>query len=178
MINFGVQQCSVSMTNNSDTFRKVSMTENKQLETIEAAQSGSRLSRIIPVALLCALVLAVAVNTARGKSDQTFQGVVVMDYPRYEFYPDEKDCHPKGTAYWLIPNHRFHDVVPMPGTSDLNLDHLDRLNHATWRVKLHGNLSHIGRYGFQGKHWRELEVLYVIDFRQLDCRDESASSIR
>lgn len=154
------------------------MTEKKLPETVETAQSASRLTRVIPVALLCALALVAALNTARGKNDQTFQGVVVMDYPRYEFYPDEKDCHPKGTAYWLIPNRRFHDVVPMPRTSDLNMDHFDRLTHAAWSVKLHGNLSHIRGYGLLGKHWRELEVLYVIDFRQLDCKDERANSIR
>jgi hypothetical protein len=129
---------------------------------------------MIPIVLLCALALAVAVNTARGKKDQTFQGVVVMDYPRYEFYPDEKGCHPKGTAYWLNPNHRFHDVVPMPTTNDVN--HLDHLFHAAWRVKLRGNLSSIGRYGIQGRNWRELEVLNVINFSVLDCDGANASN--
>jgi hypothetical protein len=154
------------------------MTSNNQLETSGAARGGSRLNRIIPVALLFALALVVAVNTARGKNDQTFEGIVIMHYPSYEFYPGQKDCHLKGTAYWLIPNDRFHDVVPMPRASDLNLKHLDRLLHAAWRIKLRGNLSHIGRYGFQGRYWRELKVLYAIDSRQLDCKDESASSIR
>lgn len=152
------------------------MTANNPLATSEPARRGSRLSQIIPVALLCALVLAAAVNTARGKNNQTLEGVVVMDYLNYTFYPDQTDCHLGGTAYCLVPNRRFLDAVPMPRTSDL--DHLDRLFHAAWRVKLHGNLSHLGRYGFQGKYWRELEVLYVIDAKQLDCKEEKNSSLR
>jgi len=152
------------------------MIENAELATDDAAQSGSRASRTIPVALLAALLLAAIVNTARGKNNQTLEGIVVMDYPTYRFYPGLKDCHLKGTTYWLVPNQRFHDAVPMPSINDFN--HLERLFHATWKVKLHGNLSRIGRYGFQGKYWRELDVLYVIDAEQLDCGDEAVGSIR
>jgi hypothetical protein len=152
------------------------MTENNQLANSEGAQNGSRKSQIIPVALLCALVLAAAVNNARGKNNQTFEGVVVMDYSSYRFYPDQKDCHVKGTAYWLVPNDRFYDVVPKPSTSDFA--HLERLLHAAWKAKLRGNLSSIGRYGFQGKYWRELDIMYVIDATQLDCKDENAGSIQ
>jgi len=146
------------------------MAENDQLTTPDAAHSGNRASRIVPIGFLCALALALVINNVRGKSDQTLAGVVVMDYPSYRFYPDLKDCHIKGTPYWLMPNHRFHDVVPMPSTSDI--DHLDLALHAAWRVRLHGNLSPIGRYGFQAKYWREFDVLYVIDAMQLDCKDE------
>jgi len=153
------------------------MTENNQLATSEAAQSGRRKSEIMSVLVLCALVLAAAVNIARGKNNQTFEGVVVMDYPSYRFYPDQKDCHVKGTAYWLVPNDRFEDVVPMPTSSDSDLAHLDRLLCAAWKAKLRGNLSSIGRYGFEGKYWRELEVLYVIDATRLDCKDENAGGI-
>ena len=152
------------------------MTENVQLATDNDAQISSRGSRIIPVALLVVFLLAAMVNTARGRNDQTLEGVVVMDYPAYRFYPGLKDCHLKGTSYWLVPNQRFDDAVPVPSTNDFS--HLERLFHATWKVKLHGNLSPIGRYGFQGKYWRELDVLYVIDAEQLDCKGETVGSLR
>jgi hypothetical protein len=152
------------------------MTENDQLSTSEASQRGSRMSQIIPIALLCALVVAAALNTARGKHNQTFEGVLVMNYPSYEFYPDQKDCRLKGAAYWLVPNDRFYNVVSVPSTSDFA--HLDRALHATWKAKLNGNLSSIGRYGTRGKYWRELDVLYVIDAARLDCKDENVDSIR
>jgi hypothetical protein len=158
------------------TVGKASMTENNWLATSEAPQSGSRKSQMIPVVLLCALVLAAAVNLARGKNNETFEGVVVMDYTNYRFYQDQKDCHVKGTAYWLVPNDRFYDVVSQPRTSDSA--HLDRLFHAAWKAKLRGNLSSIGHYGFEGKYWRELDVLYVIDATQLECTDENAGSLR
>jgi hypothetical protein len=93
-----------------------------------------------------------------------------MDFPQYKFYPDLKDCHLKGTPYSLVASQRFRDKVPMPSTNDFDFN---RLFHAAWRVKLRGNLSPIGRYGLRGKYWRELDVLYVIDARQLDCKDEN-----
>jgi hypothetical protein len=153
------------------------MTENNQLATSEAAQSGSRKSRVIPVVLACALVLAVAINTARGKNNQTFEGVVVMDFPTYKFYPNQKDCRLKGTAYWLVPNQKFYELVPLP-QKPFDFSNLPFLIHAAWKVKLRGNLSSIGRYGFQGKYWRELDVLSVMDAAQLDCKDENIDSIR
>jgi hypothetical protein len=68
----------------------------------------------IPVILLCTLVLVAAANFLRGRNNQTLEGVVVMDYPAYKFYSGQKDCHLDGTAYWLVPNDRFHDIVPCP----------------------------------------------------------------
>ena len=103
-------------------------------------------NRIIPVALISALGLAAVINSARGKHDQIFTGIVTMDYSGYKFYSDQKDCHPKGTAYWLVPNGTFHDVLPMPRTSDLTHMDMDNLSHGVWRVKLRGNLSPV-RYG-------------------------------
>jgi hypothetical protein len=149
------------------------MTEDNRVASSEATQSRSRMSEIGSVAVLCTLVLAAVVNVARGKSNETFEGVVVMDHSAYRFYPDQKDCHVKGTAYWLVRNEKFNDAVPMPATSDLA--QLDRLFHASWKVKLRGDLSSLGRYGFEGKYWRELDVLYVIDATQLDCQDASAT---
>lgn len=96
-----------------------------------------------------------------------------MDHSVYEFYPDQKDCHIKGTAYWLVRNEKFNEVVRMPSISDLA--QLDHLFHASWKVKLRGNISPLGRYGFEGKYWRELDVLYVIDATQLDCKDENGA---
>lgn len=152
------------------------MSENAQVATDDDAQGSSRASRLFPVVLLLVLLLAALVNSARGKKDRTFEGVVVLDYPAYRFYPELKDCRLRGTTYWLVPNQRFYEAVPMPSTNDPS--HLERLFHAVWKVKLHGNLSPIGRYGFQGRYWRELHVLYVIDAEQLDCKDETVASIR
>jgi hypothetical protein len=149
----------------------MTMAENKQDTKPDTIPSGTRASRIVPLGLLCALGLAIVVNQVRGKTNQTLDGVVVMDFSHYKFYPGLKDCRLKGTPYWLVPDRRFHDRAPMPSTSDF--EHLERLFHAAWRVKLRGNLSAIGRYGPQGEHWRELDVLYVIDAVQLDCKDEN-----
>jgi len=44
------------------------MTENSELAISDATASGSHLSWIIPVALLCALMLAAALNAARGRN--------------------------------------------------------------------------------------------------------------
>jgi hypothetical protein len=149
------------------------MPDNNQLATSEATHGRSRRSQIIPVAVLCALALAAAMNAARGKNNQPFEGVVVMDYPRFIFYPQQKDCQFTGTAYWLVPNHGFYDAVPMPSAPDF-----ESALHAAWKVKLRGNLSPIGRYGIQGKYWRELDVLYAMDAKQLDCKDNNVGSIR
>jgi hypothetical protein len=118
-------------------------------------------------------VLAVAINTARGKRNEILEGVVVVHYTTYEFYPGLKDCHIKGMPY-LLPNQRFYDEVP--STGDFN--HLDRMWHASWKVKLRGDLSSIGRYGPQENYWRKLDVKYVIDARELDCNDENRDGIQ
>jgi hypothetical protein len=138
--------------------------------THDGAQGGSRAIRIVPMIALCTLALAVAISAARGKTNQIVDGVVVMDYSNYRFYPDAKDCHLRGTPYWLVPNREFHDLAPLPITTDFQ--HLDRILHAAWRVKVRGNLSRIGRYGFQGKYWRELDVRPVIDATSLNCTSD------
>ena len=100
-------------------------------------------NRIIPVALISALGLAAVINSARGKHDQIFTGIVTMDYSGYKFYSDQKDCHPKGTAYWLVPNGTFHDVLPMPRTSDLTHTDMDKLSPGVWR---YGGSSFVATY--------------------------------
>jgi len=127
----------------------------------DSAQDGNRAIRLVPVLALCTVALAAAIGGVRGKTNQTFNGVVAMDYSNYRFYPDAKDCHPRGMPYWLVPNRAFHDLAPMPSTTDFQ--NLDRMLHAAWRVKVRGNLSRIGRYGFQGRYWRELDLQSVIN---------------
>ena len=148
------------------------MAEKNQAPAAGTASFGGRASRLIPIGLLCILALAVVVNQIRGKQDQSLDGVVVMDYPRYTFYVGQKDCYPQGAPYLLMPSQNFHDVAATPGAGEIN--HLDELFHGTWRVRLRGNLSPIGRYGSQGNYWRKVDVLYVIDAVQLDCTNEKA----
>ena len=124
-------------------------------------------SRVVPVFLICALALAVVINGARAKKNQIFDGLVVQDDTHYEFYPGVKDCLRQGTPYWLVPNRKFYEMV----RTSTDVEHLDRLFHGTWRVKLNGDLSHIGRYGYREKYWRELSVNYVVDAMQLSCND-------
>lgn len=130
-------------------------------------------SQTISLTLLSALILAAVVNVGRGKNNQILEGVVVMDYRAYKFYSGQRDCHFTGAAYWLVPNRAFHDVVPKPSVSAFNFAHYDDALHAIWKVKLRGNLSSLGRYGVQGKYWRELDVVYVIDATELNCTDNS-----
>lgn len=123
-------------------------------------------SRIVPVCAICALALAILINSAKGKSNQTLDGLFVLEYPRYEFYAGLKDCPAHGTAYWLVPNSDFNKEV-----TSTDSEHLERLFHGAWRVRLRGNLSRIGRYGYQGRYWREIRVLDVLKVEQLNCKD-------
>ena len=143
------------------------MTENNRPKTPGVPDRSWR--QTISLASLCALMLAAVVNVTRGRNNQTLEGIVVMDYPAYKFYSGQRDCHFTGAAYWLVPNREFHDVVPKPSVSALDFAHYDDALHATWKVKLRGNLSSLGRHGVQGKYWRELDVLYVIDATELNC---------
>lgn len=144
--------------------------ENDPNVNEEAALSRNRLMQIIPVALLGVLVLAAAINSMRGKNDQALEGVVVMDHADYRFYPGASDCNFRGIAYWFVPNNGFHNVAPLPTTTDFN--RIESVFHAAWLVKFHGNLSPVGRYGYKEKYWRKVDVRYILDARILDCRDE------
>jgi len=144
------------------------MSENDPTSRHDPALAGSRGTQLVLVLLLCALAAAIVVNFARGKSDQTLSGVVVMDLPVYKFYPDQRDCNPSGAPYLLIPNSSFGEIAH----NSAPINNLDTLFHATWRVKLRGNLSHLGRYGPQGTYRRELDVQYVTDAVPLDCKSK------
>jgi hypothetical protein len=145
------------------------MSENGPTSHHDQAPANNRGAQLVPLFLLCVLAAALVINFARGRNDQTLTGVVVMDLPVYKFYPDQNACGPAGTPYLLVPNSRFGEVAQ----NSAPISNLGALFHATWRVKLRGNLSHLGRYGPQGNYWRELDVQYVIDAVRLNCSDVS-----
>jgi hypothetical protein len=112
-------------------------------------------------------LVALVINL-EGKTNQTFDGVIVLNGITYEFYPNAKDCKYEGTPYVLLPNARFSEVVTTGGA---DIEHLDRLFKGTWRAQLNGNLSHIGWYKYRKTYWRELSVNYVVDAAPLSCSD-------
>jgi hypothetical protein len=122
-------------------------------------------SRILPILLVFALVLAALGYGLTGKKSQTFDGVIVQHFSTYEFYPNAKDCRYQGSPYVLLPNERFHEIV----TTRTNLEHIDRLLHGVWRARLNGNLSRIGWFAYRKMYWRELSVNYVVDAVSLSC---------
>ena len=124
-------------------------------------------SRIVPILLLAALVLAALVHGLMGRENQTFDGVIVQDLNTYEFYPDAKDCNCRGTPYVLLPNRRFYEIV----TTSTDAGDMDRLLHGRWRAKLNGNLSAVGWHKYRKSYWRELSVNYVVDAVEMTCGD-------
>jgi hypothetical protein len=124
--------------------------------------------RIVPILLLCSLPLAAFGYWLTGKNRQTFQGVIVLNFMTYEFYPDAKDCNYRGMPYVLLPNTSFHEMV----ASQADPGHLDRLYHGVWRAKINGNLSSIGWFKYRKTYLRELSVNYVLDAEPLSCDDE------
>lgn len=124
-------------------------------------------SRIVPILLLVALVLAALVHRLMGKKNETFAGVIVQDSHTYEFYPDAKDCNYLGTPYVLLPNRRFYEIVQ----TNTDVEHWDRGPHGTWRAKLIGNLSAVGWHKYRKNYWRELSVNYVVDAVEMSCGD-------
>ena len=116
--------------------------------------------------MICALVLAGLMHNLMGRKNQTFDGVILFAHNRYEFYPDAKDCSPKGTSYLLLPNQRFHDII-VASTSDAQ--NSESAFGTNWQAKLNGNLSHIGWYRDGRNYWRELSVNYVIDALEMNC---------
>ena len=123
--------------------------------------------RIIPL-LVTVLALAALVHGLAGKQNQTFDGVIVMNFMTYEFYPNAKDCNYRGTPYVLLPNARFSETVT---TESTDTEHIDRLFHGVWRAKLNGNLSPIGWYRYRKTYWRELSVNYVVDATSISCSE-------
>ena len=122
--------------------------------------------RIIPVLSLSVLALAALILALQGKKNQTFDGVVVLNFMTYEFYPNAKDCNYRGTPYLVLPNERSREAFT---TYAADPDHLDRLFHGAWRAKLNGNLSRIGRYEYRKTYWRELSVNYVVSAASISC---------
>jgi hypothetical protein len=122
--------------------------------------------RIIPALLISVLAFAALIPLG-GNKNQTFDGVIVMNFNTYEFYPSAKDCNYRGTPYVLLPNARFRESVTNEITDITDI----RLFHGTWRAKLNGNLSHIGWYKYRKTYWRELSVNYVVDAVSISCSD-------
>jgi len=147
----------------------MSIPPNSQPPAYETPSSRGRAAQIIPLLAVTIIIAFAAANTVRGRNNQYFDGMIVWDFPVYTFYPDQQGCHPTGTAYFLIPNATFDQIVAPP-TADP--EHLNRLLHATWKAKLRGNLSPLGRFGGRNKRWRELDVLEAVDAVQLECHDE------
>jgi len=128
-------------------------------------------SRIVPVLLLGALALAALSYHFMGKTNETFDGVIVQNLMTYEFYPNATDCNYRGTPYVLLPDPRFQEVV-VRRISPEDFDHDDRLFHGVWRAKVNGNLSHFGWFKYRKTYWRELSVNYVVDAVALSCGSE------
>ena len=144
--------------------------EKSRKRTGEIQYDASQMSRnrIIPVLLLGVLAFTALVINLEGKTNQTFDGVIVQNGTIYEFYPNAKDCKYEGTPYVLLPNARFDEIVTTGGT---DIKHLDRLFNGTWRAQLNGNLSRIGWYRYRKTYWRELSVNFVVDAVQMSCSD-------
>jgi hypothetical protein len=87
------------------------------------------------------------IYAAIGKKNQTFDGLFVEDLHHSEFYPRFQGCTPQGTGTGSRPT--MTSVKWVSYTLDMN--HLVRQN--IWRVKLRGDLSGIGHFGFHGAYW-------------------------
>jgi hypothetical protein len=124
--------------------------------------------RVVPILCLSAFVLAAFGYWFMGKNHQTFDGVIVLDFRTYEFYPNAKGCNYRGIPYVLLPNASLDEIV----APHADPEHLDRLFHGVWRAKINGNLSRIGWFKYRKTYWRELSVNYVMDAMSLSCGDE------
>lgn len=122
--------------------------------------------RLVPVLLLGVLALAALTPALVGRKNQTLDGVMVMNFDTYEFYPNAKDCNYRGTPYVVLPNARFREYMNSEITGIHDWEHLF---HDTWRAKINGNLSRIGWYKYRKIYWRELSVNYVVDAMSISC---------
>jgi hypothetical protein len=117
-------------------------------------------SRTVPLLALSVLLLAGILTVVGPMANRTFDGLVVVDYPLYEFYPHSKGCPATGTPYWLVPNDDLYGQMTFyPG----------HFIQGWWRVKFRGNLSIIGRYGYSNRYWRELRVVDVYKVTEVKC---------
>jgi hypothetical protein len=119
--------------------------------------------RLVPVLLLGVLALAALTPALVGRTNQTLDGVIVLNFNTYEFYPNAKDCNYRGTPYVVLPNARFREYMNREVTD------IEELFHGTWRAKINGNLSRIGWYKYRKIYWRELSVNYVVDATSISC---------
>jgi hypothetical protein len=110
-------------------------------------------SRLAPIFSVCLLGIIAFTLFARGRDNQTLEGVFVRNASLSEFYPGIKSCPVIGSSYWLVRSPEFDGYVS--GTD------IQSLLHSAWRVKLTGNLSRIGSFGFQGRYRREFRVSHV-----------------
>jgi hypothetical protein len=120
--------------------------------------------RLVPVLLLGVLALAALTPALVGRKNQTLDGVIVLNFNTYEFYPNAKDCNYRGTPYVVLPNARFREYMNREVTD------IEELFHGTWRTKINGNLSRIGWYKYRKTYWREFSVNYVVDAVSIGCR--------
>jgi hypothetical protein len=126
--------------------------------------------RLVPVLLFGVLVLAALGPKLLGSKNQTLDGVVVRNLMTYEFYPNARDCNYRGTPYVVLPNQRFWEIMntEITGVKEVDVEHLFR---GTWRAKINGNLSRIGRYKYRKTYWREFSVNYVLDAVSISCHE-------
>jgi len=121
--------------------------------------SDSTWRSVLPL-VLGVLSLAGIVKLVGPRTGQTYDGLVVVDYPFYEFYPNVKGCPASGTPYWLVPNEELYGQLNFyPG----------HFIEGTWRARFRGDLSGVGRYGYSNKYWRELRVVAVYEVEELHC---------
>lgn len=124
--------------------------------------SASWASRVVPLLALGFLALVISVNLVRPRTDETFDGLLILNFPRFEFYPDVKECPARGIAYWIIPNDDLRGQMTLAP---------EDLAHGAWRVRFKGNLSGIGRYGYLKNYWREVHVVDVYEVTATKCSD-------
>jgi hypothetical protein len=117
-------------------------------------------TRTVLLLALAVLLFIVIAKVAGPKNGQTFDGLVVVNYPIYEFYPNLKGCPPQGTPYRLVPNDDLYGQMTF---------YPEHFIHGVWHVKFRGDLSGIGRWGHAKKYRREVHVVEVHEVTELNC---------
>ncbi|HKW88426.1 MAG TPA: hypothetical protein VJN21_06690 [Candidatus Acidoferrales bacterium] len=117
-------------------------------------------SRLIPVCVILVLAALALFCFARGRKNQMLDGVFIRDNQLNEFYPGNQACPVSGLPDWVITNQEFKDGVSVPISvpGDRN-----PLYHAPWHVRITGDVSRLGSYGWNGRYWREVRVLHLIE---------------
>jgi hypothetical protein len=150
---------------NADESFLIRATETARLSKLADVTTNSKpvsslARRTVPLLALGVLFLAGIVKVIGPTTGQTFDGLVLVNYPKYEFYPDLKECPARGIPYRLVPNDDLYGQMTFyPG----------HFIQGAWRVKFRGDLSGVGRYGYSNKYWRELRVVDVYEVTELTC---------